>query len=298
MSPAGTPAELEILLAHWRELQDRLDSPAWKDAKSLALSMTSVSDFWSSPERHAVLGEVEYRERVETGQESLGSLLMKIAPPGSGPKDRYPRKLVGQAADRLYLLERACRSLENRSPWEAFVHISDKQGPMERGDFDGDWVGSLGDMYLNWGRRRKMRIQVLADAPQDAGRHRALMLGVSGYAAFDILNPETGLHVWEQPERGREKSSSQQKALVRVAFMPEDKVAEEPADLLAIGREVLAVPMKGAPALVRTYRELPDPLVRDRIRGWRSGRLERVLGGDFDLLGACAEHDAGASSDR
>jgi hypothetical protein len=36
--------------------------------------------------------------------------------------------------------------------------------------------------------------------------------------------------------------------------------------------------------LVRQYRLLPSPLVRDRLRGWRSGRLERVLDGNFDLM--------------
>lgn len=45
--------------------------------------------------------------------------------------------------------------------------------------------------------------------------------------------------------------------------------------------------------MVRIYRERPDPLVKDRSRGWRTGRLDRVLGGDFDLLGDCAEHEAG-----
>ena len=37
-------------------------------------------------------------------------------------------------------------------------------------------------------------------------------------------------------------------------------------------------------AVVRRYREKPSPLVRDAIRGWRSGKLDRVLGGDFDLI--------------
>jgi ATP-dependent Clp protease ATP-binding subunit ClpC len=37
--------------------------------------------------------------------------------------------------------------------------------------------------------------------------------------------------------------------------------------------------------LCRRYQELPTPLVRDAVRGWRSGRLDRVLGGDFDLMG-------------
>jgi hypothetical protein len=28
----------------------------------------------------------------------------------------------------------------------------------------------------------------------------------------------------------------------------------------------------------------PSPLVRDSVRGWRTGRLDRVLAGDFDLM--------------
>ncbi|NIP45933.1 MAG: hypothetical protein GWN21_06060, partial [Gammaproteobacteria bacterium] len=36
--------------------------------------------------------------------------------------------------------------------------------------------------------------------------------------------------------------------------------------------------------IVRRYREQPSPLVRDSARGWRSGRLDRVLEGDFDLI--------------
>jgi ATP-dependent Clp protease ATP-binding subunit ClpC len=38
-----------------------------------------------------------------------------------------------------------------------------------------------------------------------------------------------------------------------------------------------------AATVVRRYREAPSPLVRD-ARGWRTGRLDRVLAGDFDLF--------------
>ena len=36
--------------------------------------------------------------------------------------------------------------------------------------------------------------------------------------------------------------------------------------------------------VVRRYREKPSPLVRDGIRNWRTGLLERVLEGNFDLF--------------
>ena len=57
----------------------------------------------------------------------------------------------------------------------------------------------------------------------------------------------------------------------------EDEVTRQAADALA------AAPMP-APTIVRRYRGTPSPLVRDAVRGWRTGRLERVLAGDFDLV--------------
>jgi hypothetical protein len=37
-------------------------------------------------------------------------------------------------------------------------------------------------------------------------------------------------------------------------------------------------------SVVRRYRQEPAPLVRDSVRGYRTGRLDRVLAGDFDLF--------------
>ena len=41
----------------------------------------------------------------------------------------------------------------------------------------------------------------------------------------------------------------------------------------------------GNATIVRRYREDPDMLVRDARKGWRSGKLDAVLAGDFDLIG-------------
>jgi ATP-dependent Clp protease ATP-binding subunit ClpC len=37
--------------------------------------------------------------------------------------------------------------------------------------------------------------------------------------------------------------------------------------------------------VVRKYRWDPAPLVRDSVRGYRTGRIDRVMAGDFDLFG-------------
>ena len=39
-----------------------------------------------------------------------------------------------------------------------------------------------------------------------------------------------------------------------------------------------------ATGIVRRYREEPSPLVRDAVRGFRTGRIDRVLEGQFDLM--------------
>ena len=69
-------------------------------------------------------------------------------------------------------------------------------------------------------------------------------------------------------------------------------VREEPDEPAGPGLEALrqqaiyAIDNHGPTNLtvVRRYREHPSPLVRDSIRGWRTGKLDRVLEGDFDLI--------------
>lgn len=296
LNPRGTAKEFDDLTAHWQRLRDHLASTAWEEAKSLALSMTSLEDFWQSAERHAVLGEVEYRERVETGLDSVGRLVTRIGPAGSGRKNHYPRHLVGQAAMRLHLLDQACRSLVTHSPWEAFIRIEGKAEAGTAGIGVTAWVERLGGMYRQWAERRKMQCQVLQQIAGGPGRNPALLLAVSGYAAAATLAPETGLHIWEEPEPGRPRSTSQLRSLVRVVSLPAEQVAEAKEQLLELALVQLSETGQQVPPVVRTYREQPDPLVKDRSCGWRTGRLDRVLSGDFDLLRACAEHDAAAGT--
>jgi ATP-dependent Clp protease ATP-binding subunit ClpC len=99
----------------------------------------------------------------------------------------------------------------------------------------------------------------------------AIRLGVSGLGAYTILAPEAGLHLLEHGSgEGRSERVS---VLVTVEPVPwgSDGPVAEPGS-------------GGAPAVVRRYRDEPSPLVRDGVRGWRTGRLDRVLAGDFDVL--------------
>ena len=101
---------------------------------------------------------------------------------------------------------------------------------------------------------------------------------VSGFGAHRILAAEAGLHVFEQSEGGAGRVT----ARVRLAAVP---LGDVPA---AKERKRVVKALDEAPrvnTVVRRYREEP-PLVRDAAGKWRSGRLDLVLGGDFDLLQA------------
>ena len=72
-------------------------------------------------------------------------------------------------------------------------------------------------------------------------------------------------------------------ARVRVAAAPLGELS--PDRLRRALKE--ALDRAGVPSMVvRRYRGDPSPLVRDMTAGWRSGRFDAVLGGDFDLIAA------------
>ncbi len=121
------------------------------------------------------------------------------------------------------------------------------------------------------------------------------MLAVSGYGAHSLLESESGLHVYEVPE-GDSGRFQRHQARVRVVPQPDEPVQGKGSDrrarLLVQAREVLN--KSGAPQrrIVRRYRDTPSPLVRDGVRGWRTGRIDLVLAGNFDLFCATGEAES------
>ena len=104
---------------------------------------------------------------------------------------------------------------------------------------------------------------------------------ISGFGAHRLLAQEVGLHVLELS--ADEKGSGRVAARVRLAVAP---LGDLPADKL---RDVLGEAFARGPqphAVVRRYRSEPSPLVRSMNGSWRTGKLDAVLGGDFDLIAA------------
>jgi ATP-dependent Clp protease ATP-binding subunit ClpC len=110
-------------------------------------------------------------------------------------------------------------------------------------------------MYQAWAHERGMRVE---DVEESGGRRFRWSATISGFAARQTLAPENGYHVLEIPD-GR---GGYERRRVRVT----------------VGSD------EARPTIVRRYRERPTPLVRDAVRGWRTGRLDAVLAGGFDLI--------------
>ena len=164
---------------------------------------------------------------------------------------RSPGTLVRRAAQRLILLEAALDALDGGEPSDAVLSV-------DAGAAAADFGARVAAMYRAWAQERGMTFELLED--RSGNRGLKLRAAVGGFAALQTLRPEAGLHVLEVPDG---KGGFARRRV---------RVTVEPGDTSARAR------------IVRRYRERPTPLVRDSVRGWRTGRLDLVLAGGFDLI--------------
>jgi ATP-dependent Clp protease ATP-binding subunit ClpC len=128
-----------------------------------------------------------------------------------------------------------------------------------------------------------MRFELLVDERAREQGALRYACALSGFGCYRILRRESGWHIFELG--GGERSMLRQRARVRTLPQseipdPERAIARKTIqDLPALADET------GGAEPVRRYRLSPSPLVRDSARNYRSGRLDRILAGDFDLFG-------------
>ena len=133
-------------------------------------------------------------------------------------------------------------------------------------------------MYQHWTTKRRMRHELLTGSNHDAGR---ALLAVSSFGAYAILAEEAGVHVWEIPTTTREFTRYQ----VRARFAPPfDEPPYTGPSQIEQAERIFVDMDEGKLQITRRYRKVPSPLVRDSTRGWRSGRPDRMLDGDLDLI--------------
>ncbi len=273
----GTHEEWALLNARLTTLSARIAGDAVQAIKHGAFEAMRNASFWRTPDRFVTLGRAENADRLEHALDSARSLLARLE--RSGGRARYPADLVKSLAQQVHLLEAACASLEAGEPWEAFIAVRASWQQAEDEPAARAFARRIAAMYAGWAERRRMRITVLAD-PDITPAEPRWIAAVSGFGALRLLAPERGWHVLEMSEVG---AIQRARAEVAVVAQPAEPAGDAEGALRAQAERALAA-RADMPAIVRRYREEPSPLVRDGVRGWRTGRLDRVLAGEFDVI--------------
>lgn len=273
LAPAGDARSARFLLQELRRLSTTIRGESVRGRKDAALEAMTAEGFWDDPNRFSVLDEVEHVDRMQAAlrtAERLGERLEHQLERRNGTA----RDLVELLAIRLYVLDRALAGLDEGVPEDVFVRIQ----PTSRTRDASTFAQQLGEMYRAWGARRGMRVRELESGDD------SVELAVSGLGAGKILADEAGLHVLEHIEERADGDRTVDRVAVAVqvaAWPPTPADSALPIDAVA-SRAFAEQP--STHDVVRRYRPRPSPLVRDSARGYRTGRLERVLAGDFDLF--------------
>ena len=235
-----------------------------------------VSDFWARPERYEVLSRLALMDRVRAASETAKSFRARLAR-GTGSGGKSSKELVARLALQLHLIGEGIKDVHEAAPIEAVLSVEPAlDGGGERHGDPEEWCEQLLAMYRAWAASRNMQLsEVSAKAKEPP------LLVIGGFGAYRTLSHEAGLHVLEMP--GEEKSVDRVTARIRLAAAP---LGEIPPNRLPAALAIALSHSAPSNTLVRRYRNGASPLVRDMVAGWRTGRLDAVLQGDFDLIAA------------
>lgn len=280
----GSHAEVETLRLALTLLAARIAAEPWRGAKEALLLESARPGFWEREDRFERLGRAEYLDRIENGVRAATSLIERLEGSRRTPRESYPRDVVRRLAQQLHLLGAAAEEALVTGPRDAFVAVEPQLEDHAQPGPAGDFARRLAAMYEGWARARGMRLAVL-ESPGAAEGEPRHVLAIAGFAAYALLAAEDGLHVleWEDPA-GR--APRRVTARVRVVPQPPAPARDGEAGLRRQARAALAGDAPATTTVARRYREGATPLVRDAARGWRTGRIDRVLAGDFDLIPA------------
>lgn len=273
-TPSGDSEEIAILAAAREPITDRLESAEWAAEKSRLTSEIGAPEFWSRPDRAQTLVRLELMDRLDVATETATSLAGRLGRQ-IGARGKSIRELVSRLAMQIHLVNEGLKDLDERAPVEVALVVE----PAFVTDVDGSeaasaWCAELGAMYRAWARNRNMNATELGPSP--GGADSALI--VSGFGAYRALAREAGLHILERSEAGGSRVTAQ----VLIAALPLGNTSK--AEIARALAEAFGDKAKRGTQIVRRYRRGATPLVRNGDGSVRSGRVEDVLRGNFDLF--------------
>jgi ATP-dependent Clp protease ATP-binding subunit ClpC len=271
-TPRGDDASARFVAGELERITRTVE--ALGERKTRALAAIAQSGFWDRADRFSTLAEVEYLDRLDAATRTAGRLGARVE--RSVRSDgRASVDLVELLAGRLYVLDRALAGIRAGAPSDVVVHLR-ATGASPDGEAE-PFAALLAEMYVGWADRRGMQLRRL-DAPP--GEH---LLAISGLGCGEILEAENGIHVLEHVDDSRDGARVTDREQVRVAVVPRPPGPEAGTGSLARLTLHRVEAAERSSVVVRRYRSGRAPLVRDSVRGYRTGRLDRVLAGDFDL---------------
>lgn len=274
LQPRGTAEELRELETLCEQAAGRLQGADWEALKDSLAGEMAHPEFWTRPDRQRVLARFAAMDRVKAAVDTAVSLRDRLGR-SSGASGRVSRQMIERLALQLHLVGHGVADVIEESPVEVALAVDTVlEGPANP-DPRRSWQRSLLDMYRAWAAARRVQV---SEIPLPGRDEPALLM--SGFGAHRCLAPEAGLHVLEldgPPDGG-------QRVVARVRVIPSQDVDwsdERQRHRLADSLEH----SDGPGQVVRRYRRDPSPLVRDARKGWRTGRIDLVMAGNFDLVG-------------
>jgi ATP-dependent Clp protease ATP-binding subunit ClpC len=274
LKPTGSATELSTLAAEFQSLEQSLASTEWENLRLSLIEAMSAADFWKQADRHATLARLALIDRVEAANKTAAALRSRLRRT-SERTGKASRELAGRLALQIHLLKEGIKDALEDAPIEIALRVEavfEKAGDPQA---TRAWCRQLCDMYRGWARRRHMQLGELGGRSE---RHPSLI--ISGFGAHRLLAQEVGLHLFEGDE---EKGARRATARVLLAVTPLGDMAPDRQHRLLM-QAFEQSPRTGS--IVRRYRHGASPLVRNLNGAWRTGRLDAVLRGDFDLIAA------------
>ena len=265
-SGRGDERTARFLIAETRRVREAV--AMLEPQKDGALAALGEPAFWETPGRFDVLAKVEYLDRLEAATKTAaalaGRLERSVLNGGRAGSD-----LVELLAGRLHVLGSAVEGLAIADPYELFLEVASQETNPR-------FAYRIAAMYEAWAAARGMGLERLPSG--DAGRH---LFSVGGLGCWRILHPEAGLHVLEHAAAEGDRVAERETVRVTVAARDTTPAPDGTPLFQLAGAALAAAPSPNVVA--RRYRTGPSPLVRDSARGYRTGHLDQVLAGEFDL---------------
>jgi ATP-dependent Clp protease ATP-binding subunit ClpC len=274
LQPSGSADERLSLLAELRRIEDRVTDSDWAALENDVSTQTYKHGFWEREDRFSILARIALFDRIKAAVQTARRLEGRLNR-SAGPNGRYSKDLIARLAAQIHVIQHGIEDAVVGAPVEMALCVQPALESSADITVTATWCDRLFAMYRRWAGRRHMQweeIHALSGAP--------LVALVAGFGAARILESEVGLHLLEyEDDRGESH-----RVVARVRIAPSPAVLPDPP---AAKRELLLSELQKntlSGGVVRRYRLGSAPLIRDVGHGWRTGRVDLVLDGHFDLL--------------